>query len=176
MKRTIITAALIVIGSLSTIVPVGATACPTGWGSLPKTAADNSAYDTLNNIRTGQNTCYDRMVFDISNNQAGYDVRYVSNVYAEGSGTLIPLTGGAKLQIIVRSPSYNPTTGTSTYGGVSGQPLPGVNLTGYQTFRSAKFAGSFEGQSTVGLGVRAQLPFRVFKLDNRIILDVAHTW
>jgi hypothetical protein len=115
------------------------------------------------------------MVLDITNPYAGYDVRYVSNVYADGSGDLIPLTGGAKLQI-VSSSSYHPETGIPTYPGVSGQPLPGVNLTGYQTFRSAKFAGSFEGQSTIGLGVRAKLPFRVIKLDNRVIIDVAHTW
>lgn len=97
------------------------------------------------------------------------------NVYADGSGQLIPLSGGAKLQIVLRAPAYN-GAGNSTYPGVIGQKLPGVNLTGYQTFRDAKFAGSFEGQTTVGLGVRATLPFRVFKLDNRVVLDVAHRW
>jgi hypothetical protein len=54
--------------------------------------------------------------------------------------------------------------------------LPGVNLAGYQTFREAKFAGSFEGQTSVGLGVRARLPFRVFTLDSRLVVDVAHRW
>jgi hypothetical protein len=42
-------------------------------------------------------------------------------------------------------------------------------------------AGSFEGQTTIGLGVRARLPFRVFTLDgpgngSRIVIDVAHHW
>jgi hypothetical protein len=156
-------------------VPTHAASCSTPWGSLPKTAADASAYDTLVNVRTGQNECYDRMVLDVSNSLTGYNVRYVSNVYAEGSGQLIPLTGGAKLQI-VSAQSYSPTTGMPTYAGITGNTLPGVNLTGYQTFRSAKFAGSFEGQSTIGLGVRAQLPFRVMKLDNRVVIDVAHKW
>src|SRR5688572_28778327 len=174
MKKIISFIAVITF-SLATVLPAQAASCPTGWGSLPKAAADNSAYDLLTNVRTGQNTCYDRMVLDISNPYAGYDVRYVSNVYANGSGDLIPLTGGAKLQII-SSASYDPATGNPTYPGISGQPLPGVDLSGYQTFRSAKFAGSFEGQSTIGLGVRAKLPFRVMKLDNRVIIDVAHTW
>ena len=49
-------------------------------------------------------------------------------------------------------------------------------MTGYQTFRAAKYGGSFEGVTLFGLGVRARLPFRVFKLDDRIVVDVAHSW
>ena len=52
---------------------------------------------------------------------------------------------------------------------------------GYRTFRHVAWAGSFEGQSTLGLGVRARLPFRVFLLDgpgtgSRMVVDVAHRW
>lgn len=28
----------------------------------------------------------------------------------------------------------------------------------------------------VGSGVRARLPFRVFQLDNRVVVGVAHAW
>ena len=151
--------------------------CGITWGSLPKTAADTStSNETLNNVRTGRHDCFDRMVLDTSATGTGYDVRYVSNVYADGSGQLIPLTGGAKLQVVAQAPSYNPSTGAPTYAATVGQTLPGVNLTGYETFKSAKFVGSFEGQSTIGVGVRAQLPFRVMKLDNRVVVDVAHKW
>ena len=149
--------------------------CGITWGSLPKTAASTGDTGVLTNVRTGQHDCYDRMVVDTTKAGAGYDVRYVPNVYADGSGQLITLTGGAKLQVVVHSPSYN-ASGVPTYGGQVNQPLPGVNLAGYQTFKSAKFAGSCEGQSTCGLGVRAQLPFRVLKLDNRVVIDVAHKW
>ena len=43
------------------------------------------------------------------------------------------------------------------------------------------FAGSFEGYTSIGLGVRARLPFRVFMLDgpgtsSRLVVDVAHRW
>jgi hypothetical protein len=51
-----------------------------------------------------------------------------------------------------------------------------VDLTGYRTFRDTRFAGSFEGETQIGLGVRARLPFRVLQLDGRIIVDVAHSW
>jgi hypothetical protein len=57
-----------------------------------------------------------------------------------------------------------------------GRPLPGVDLAGYRTFRDARFASSFEGDTQVGLGVRARLPFRVFQLPGRLVIGVAHTW
>jgi hypothetical protein len=42
-------------------------------------------------------------------------------------------------------------------------------------------AGSFEGYTSLGLGVRARLPFQVFTLDgpgsgSRLVVDVAHFW
>ena len=51
----------------------------------------------------------------------------------------------------------------------------------YRTFRQLADAGSFEGRTTIGLGVRAHLPFRVFTLarrgaTSRIVVDVAHNW
>ena len=56
-----------------------------------------------------------------------------------------------------------------------------VNVAGYTTFRQVAWAGSFEGQTSIGLGVRARLPFRVFTLagpggGSRIVVDVAHRW
>lgn len=177
MKKRIV---LAVIGVLLTVGLAGSSAsaapyCGITWGSLPKTATASTTRP-LTNIRTGQHDCYDRMVFDLSGTGAtGYSVRYVSNIYADGSGVLIPVSGGAKLQIVVKAPAYD-SQGKSTYAGVVGKTLPGVNLTGYQTFRDAKYAGSFEGQTTVGLGVRAQLPFRVTTSGNHVIVDVAHYW
>lgn len=177
MKKVLIVLAL-AFGVMAGVPAAQASAAPycgITWGSLAKNSA-TSTTRPLTNIRTGQHSCYDRMVFDLSGTGAtGYNVSYVSNVYADGSGQLIPLTGGAKLQIVLRAPAYN-TMGQPTYPGVVAAPLPGVNLTGYQTFRDAKYAGSFEGQTTVGLGVRAKLPFRVFTLDNKVIVDVAHKW
>jgi len=46
---------------------------------------------------------------------------------------------------------------------------------------SHAYAGSFEATTTVGLGVRARLPFRVFVLagpatGSRLVIDVAHRW
>ena len=176
----------LVIGwALALVVAVGVSSAPTvnavvpycniNWGSLPKTAVVTTS-SNLTNIRTGRHECYDRMVFDLNGATGGYTVRYVNNVYGEGSGQLIPLSGGAKLQITLQASSYNIDTGVPTYYAVVGAALPNVNLSGYSTFRDAKFGGSFEGYTTVGLGVRARLPFRVFTTGNRVVVDVAHYW
>ena len=50
------------------------------------------------------------------------------------------------------------------------------NVAGYPTFRQVAWGGSFEGYTTVGLGVRTRLPFRVFRSTNHLVIDVAHHW
>ena len=50
------------------------------------------------------------------------------------------------------------------------------NVAGFTTFRQAADGGSFEGYTTIGLGVRARLPFRVTSSDDHLIVDVAHRW
>lgn len=153
-------------------------ACPTGWGSTLKTGV-STATASLVDIRTGRHDCFDRMVFHvpgIGTGKAGYHVRYVDRVYQDGSGRYVPVAGGAVLEVRISAPSYNPETGGATYGGKVAQPLPGVNLTGYRTFKDTRFVGSFEGDTQIGLGVRARLPFRILHLSDRLVVDVAHTW
>jgi hypothetical protein len=156
------------------------TGCPVGWGSLPKDAAGSGVQHSLVNIRTGQHPCYDRMVLDVPGTSpaspVGYHVRYVPALVQDGSGRTIPVAGGAVLEIVAVAPSYDPATGAPTYPARAGQPLPGVNLSGYRTFRDTRFGGSFEGRTQVGLGVRARLPFRAFQVDGRLVVDVAHSW
>jgi hypothetical protein len=155
-----------------------ATACPTGWGSGDKTGV-STGIAPLVDIRTGQHACYDRMVLDIpgtGGSTIGYHVRYVDRLYQDGSGNYIPVGGGAVLEVRVAAPSYDPETGAPTYPGRAGRPLPGVDITGYRTFKDTRFAGSFEGDTQIGLGVRARLPFRVIQLSDRLVVDVAHTW
>ncbi|MET9764577.1 hypothetical protein ABZ016_36860 [Streptomyces sp. NPDC006372] len=154
-----------------------ATACPTGWGSVAKT--DTGATLTpVRDIRTGRHDCFDRMVIDLpgAGGDVGYSVRYVDQLHQDGSGRHIPVAGGAVLEVRVAAPAYDPETGAATYPARAGRPLPGVDLAGYRTFRDTRFAGSFEGETQIGLGVRARLPFRVLQLDGRVIVDVAHSW
>ncbi|CAM5264850.1 AMIN-like domain-containing (lipo)protein [Streptomyces aurantiogriseus] len=155
-----------------------AVACPTGWGSLDKTYLSGTSAP-VENVRTGRHDCYDRFVVDVPGaaaDELGFSVGYVDQLYQDGSGRPIPVGGGAILEVRVNAPAYDPETGTPTYPGRVAQPLPGVNLTGYRTFRDTRFAGSFEGVTQFGLGVRARLPFRVLRLADHVVVDVAHTW
>lgn len=144
-----------------TVATTTAAACPSCWGSLPETKALMVQSPAVG-VRTGRHACFDRLVVDLHGRAPGYDVRYVSNVTQDGSGFIVPLRGGAKLQIILRAPSA--------------KPFKAPDVRGYDTFRQVAYAGSFEGQTTVGLGVRARLPFRVTTLSDRLVIDVAHHW
>ncbi|MEV8436673.1 hypothetical protein AB0425_04815 [Actinosynnema sp. NPDC051121] len=163
--------------AFAVVAPVTASAAPLActpvdWGSGAKYASQTTT-GLLTNVRAGRQECFDRLVFDFTGVNDGYTVQYVSEVTHEGSGEPVPLRGGAKLQITVNSPAYD-QNGNPTYTYANAAEL--VDVTGYQTFRQVAWAGSFEGQTTVGLGVRALLPFRVFTLGNRVVVDVAHVW
>ncbi|MFD3509130.1 hypothetical protein [Nocardia sp. NPDC058666] len=172
---------LILLASLATflglaILPAAATPsyCGLVWGSQDKSDPNYSA-GTLTNVRAGRHQCFDRMVVDVAGPAAGYTVRYVDTVTEDGSGAVVPLRGGAFLQVTVNAPAYD-SAGNMTYWPPNRTELVDVN--GYQTFRQLAWAVSFEGQSRMGLGVRARLPFRVMTLENptRVVVDVAHYW
>jgi hypothetical protein len=146
--------------------------CGLEWGSLAKSATPTGVGEMVG-LRAGRHDCYDRLVFDVHGPIDGYWVSYVDAVTEDPTGNPVPLRGGAKLLVTVQAPSHN-AAGQPTY--TYSNPAELVNVAGYQTFRQVAWAGSFEGTSSVGLGVRARLPFRVFTLPDRVIVDVAHFW
>ncbi|MFF3164297.1 AMIN-like domain-containing (lipo)protein [Streptomyces sp. NPDC003388] len=188
MRRTGIIATVLVLagaglGGVATAADAApaaaarATACPAGWGSGPKGGPATGAVP-LKNVRTGRHDCYDRIVFDVpgGGRAVRYHVAYVDRLRQDTTGRTVPVRGGAVLDIRVGAPSYDPATGAVTYPGRVGRTLPGVDVSGYRTFRDTRFAGSFEGETQVGLGVRARLPFRVQQASGRLVVDVAHSW
>lgn len=146
--------------------------CGITWGSTAKSASPTGSGE-LTGLRTGRHDCYDRLVFDTTGPADGYWVSYVAEMTEDASGHVIPLRGGAKLSVSVQAPSYD-ENGAQTYHYSNRSELSDV--TGYRTFRQVAYAGSFEGMTTVGVGVRARLPFRVLTLPDRIVVDVAHAW
>lgn len=147
--------------------------CGQVWGSLPKSAGDMSA-GHLTGVRAGRHDCYDRLVLDVDAPLTGWSVRYVDQVVQDGSGFVVPVAGGARLEVVARV-GVIPTDSWFTPSGAL------VTTSSYRTFRDVRWAGSFEGVSTVGLGVRARLPFRAFVLagpgsGSRLVVDVAHQW
>jgi hypothetical protein len=164
-------------GSSTAATTTATSTCPTGWGSLPEASRFRGA-GVLTNVRTGRHACFDRIVFDVKGKPSWFRVHYVNDVSTVGEGKLVPLRGGAKLEIILSVPSYDGDY-RSTYNPANHNEL--TNVSGYRTFRQVADAGSFEGETTIGLGVRARLPFRVFTLSgpgstSRIVVDVAHRW
>ncbi len=170
------------LASVALVAPAAASTqsaayCGITWGSLGKSAA-TASNAPLTDVRAGRHDCYDRLVIDVAGDPAGYTVSYVPAVLAQGTGNVVPLRGGARLQIDLTIPAYD-GNGRPTYTPANPREL--VDTAGYRTFRQAAWGGSFEGYTTVGLGVRARLPFRVFTLDgpgtgSRLVIDVAHQW
>jgi hypothetical protein len=183
--RLLTLAVVAVLGALTLTVPASAASpsCGITWGSQAKTTGGFTDTEMIFGVRAGRHSCYDRLVLDVGGEDAAfrsYDVRYVTRVTAEGSGATIPLRGGAYLQITVGAAAYD-QYGNPTFGP---QTREVVNVSGYRTFRQVAYAGSFEGQTDFGLGVRARLPFRVSVLPGtpdtdhtpRLVIDVAHRW
>jgi hypothetical protein len=173
-------AALMAAMTVGLVSPAAASAgpyCGIRWGSLPE-VHDEMSQAPLVDVRAGRHQCFDRLVFDLRGKADGYRVEYVSAVRSDGSGEVIPVRGGAKLQISLLAPAHDADYDL-TFRPANRNEV--VNVTGWRTFRQVVFAGTYEGITTMGLGVRARLPFRVFTLDgpgadSRIVVDVAHHW
>ena len=159
--------------------------CGIRWGSLPK---QDSHYTSANitNLRAGRHACFDRLVIDLGprvpglpgQDGNGHQVRYVSQFTSDPSDRPIPLAGAADLSIVVQARAVD-DYGRPTYRPANAARA--LNVAGFSTFRQVVFDGTFEGQTQIGLGVRARLPFRVFSLagpgsGSRLVIDVAHSW
>jgi hypothetical protein len=164
---------VIVLGGVTALVGVASGAsCPSGWGSQSRTAAGQNSFP-LTAVTTGRHPCFDRVVVRVAGAASGYTVRYAGTVVADGSGKALPVPGDARLEVRLRQPAYD-SAGRATVA-------VNADVRGYAALRSVVWGGSFEGVTTLGVGTRARLPFRVSVLpgpgrDSRIVLDVAHRW
>jgi hypothetical protein len=145
-------------------------ACSTQWGTGTRDKA-LMVQNRVRDVRVGQHACFDRLVFDLGVGRApGYHVSYVPAFHAQGSGMLVPTTGRAKLLVNVRAPA-------AASFGASNRHLVGV--AGFAEFRQVAGLGSFEGITSIGLGVKAVAPVRVFEFQTashrvELVIDIAH--
>ena len=179
------TLALALPGLVAPGVASAAPHCGITWGSQPKAGngSEPAAGTQLTNVRAGRHTCYDRLVLDIrgTTSSDSWQVEYVPQVRSDPSDRPVPLRGGAFLRISVGASDHT-AGGTATY--LPSNPRELVDVGDFRTFRQVAWGGSFEGSSTLGLGVRARLPFRVLALSGipgssggtRVVVDVAHRW
>ena len=156
------------------------------WTTEPQVTATPPLIAELYLTRVGRHDCYDRIVFDVNGivegpDVVGYGVSYVTGeVTSDPRGEPVPTRGDAALQIVVRAPSE------AVEGHQPWRPRPEVGddlvpmdqLNGWDTFRQITLAGSFEGQTTIAVGLSARLPFHVGVVEQgavtHIYVDVAH--
>jgi len=174
----LVSVALLALGGLAPATASADPDCATSWGSLEK-AAPQYTQATIDDVRAGRHDCYDRLVIDLgTGTRTGYQIRYVPQFTQDFSGEPIPLRGAADLEVIVNARSYD-----DDYNLTWDPPnhLEAVNVRGFDTFRQVVDSVSAEGQTQIGLGVRARLPFRAFVLTgpgsgSRLVIDVAGSW
>lgn len=165
-----------VLASVVLTAPTASAApyCGIRWGSLPESAPTVST-GLFVDIRAGQHPCFDRLVLDVQGDVSGYSVQYVDQVHHDETGQLVPLRGGARLEVTAMVPA-NP--GDYLF---IGEGADVIDARSYRTFEQVAWAGGTPGSSSIGVGVRGRLPFRVFVLDgpgelSRLVVDVAHRW
>ena len=120
-------------------------------------------------LRAGRHTTYDRVVFQLDGPiPSYYSVRYVPVVRLDGSGVPLRLRGTASLEVVVRAPTHD-----QDYRPVL---TPTRLRPDFPALREVNAPGSFEGQTTAGIGVTEQVGFRVLELTSptRIVIDLAH--
>lgn len=147
-----------------------APACNLHWGTGAKHAGV-MVQAQVRAVRVGKHACFDRLVIDIGKGaKPGYNARYVRQIVQDPSGMVIPVRGHAKLLITVMAPAAPSFPANNHHL---------ANVTGFSSFRQIVGAGSFEGLTSIGAGIRAKLPFRVFEVRDpghrtRLVVDVAH--
>lgn len=144
-------------------------ACPTTWGTGPRHSGQ-MVQTKVRDVRAGRHVCFDRLVIDLGSGQKpGYRVRYVRAFIAQGSGKVVHASGHAKLLVTVLAPAANRFPASNRHL---------ARVAGFPEFRQVVGLGSFEGITSIGIGLRAKKPFRVLELTSaghrvRLIIDVA---
>ncbi len=159
--------------------PIGSARCDTRWGTGAKGTLPVELSDShIEGVRAGRHACFDRLVIDVDAalGAGGYSVRYVPAVYEEGSGDRVRLRGRAAIEVIVGAPSHDDQWRSTYRPRDRAQVVP---TRGFGALRQVAWAGSFEGQTTLGLGVSKWLPMRAFVLTapgrgDRLVIDIAH--
>lgn len=162
----------------TTPAPGGTEPVPGGtvrdWTSQPVTVTKQVAVPPvprLLRIRSAQHPDegYDRITFDFEGTLPGYDVRYVAEAIADGSGEPVEVPGRRLLQIRFTPAQAHNDAGTESV-------TPRSKTLNYPMMEAYAITGDFEGVVTVVIGLDDVVGFRIGELPGtpgRIYLDVA---
>ena len=162
IARALAVALLATLLGAGAVAPAAAEPCATAWGTGTRIAAVQGS--AVRTVRIGTDACWDRVVFDLAGPVAGYHVTYVDEVTQEVRG------GDARVRRREAAGHAAPPGGRpAAYlpARRCRRRLPDAALRGLRR--------DLEG-STIGIGLRERLPFRVFTLTgpDRLVVDIAH--
>ena len=127
---------------------------------------------TVGDVRLAAQDGFDRLVFELGGTGTpGWDVRYVDQPTADGSGAPVAVEGEAYLQVSITGAGYPFETGVEEYAASGPLTAPGAG-----SITEAVFDGTYEGVTSAFVGTQDQRPFRVYLLENptRVVVEVAH--
>jgi hypothetical protein len=136
--------------------------------TAPKAAIGSGGQAELFGVAAACHPTFDRFVIRARSATPGYDVRYVSQIVADGSGQPVSLLGTKRIHVVFRHARGHTSAGANLLASVTTPLCPNL--------RQIKKAGDFEGVVSFGLGLRRKTGFRVFRLTApaRVVIDVAH--
>ena len=159
-----------------------ASASPTATASLPAGFSlgevSSPGYPQLGGdlgaigaVRVGRHTGFDRVVWEFpGKGRPSFQVHYVDQPIADGSGDVVDVRGNSYLEVLVSSVGI-PAADAPRPGNASAASLAGTGLA-----QAGPVYGGFEaiGQTFVGLRGRER-PFKVTVLTNptRLVVDIA---
>jgi hypothetical protein len=160
---------MIIMLPIRPLIATAVAASATGLLAIPAQATQQAAISTLVNIRAAHHYGLDRLAFEFCGRvPAQRDVRYVSELIADGSGHTVNAVGSALLQVRFSQADGHDSRGNVTYGTTRRTyALPGV----IQVVNT----GDFEATLTFGVGFAKRVPFRVYTLarPSRVVVDIA---
>ncbi len=134
---------------------------------------------TVRALRSGPHRCYDRVVVDLRGaaDPAGFSVRYVDpGSLRDDRGRRVAVRGAGVLQVTIRAGAED-AGGRPTFRPPSAAEAIAVPTT-YRVLRQVRWLGSSDGTTGLALGVREQVPFRMFAVragtSESLIVDIAH--
>ena len=154
--------------------PTGSASVPAGFSldavSSPGYPSLGGDLGTIGLVRVGGHTGYDRVVWQFAGaGRPSFQVHYVDQPIADGSGDVVAVPGDAYLEVMISSVGI-PAANAPRPGNASAASLAGTVIA-----QARPVYGGFEavGQSFVGVRDRER-PFRVAVLTNptRLVVDV----
>ena len=128
-------------------------------------------------VRSGRHACFDRLVVDLKGKAPGYTVSYVSQITAGRVRRSHPDPRRRQAAGDRERPRLHPDRDRQLH---PAEPARGRQRHRLLDVPPGRLGRPFEGYTSMGLGVRARLPFRVFTIQDattsRLVIDVAHRW